>query len=167
LRPDHAHAMPAESAGPNAAVNHDAPTLGAIAGTSGARPCPPGLRPRRAHRFSRTWRPSSRRHRQRHGANRRVPGQASDDIDVSHSEAFPTCSLKVPQWLKTAAGVLGFIGFAVGRIIFWSPLNDWKDSRIAREVADSEIARRYRRWVNTFEAASAASGATDARGGKI
>jgi 5-dehydro-2-deoxygluconokinase len=69
---------------------------------------------------------------------------------------------KVQEWLKTAAGVAGFIGFAVGRTSFWSPLSDWKDGRIAREAAVSEIARRYRQWVAIFEAAGAATGATSA-----
>jgi 5-dehydro-2-deoxygluconokinase len=69
---------------------------------------------------------------------------------------------KVRQWLKTAAVVAGFIGFAVGRTSFWSPLTDWKVGRISREAAVSEIARRYREWVNIFEAASAASVASAA-----
>ena len=42
---------------------------------------------------------------------------------------------KVRQWLKTAAAVPGFIGFAVGRTSFWGPLTEWKDGRIAREAA--------------------------------
>jgi myo-inositol catabolism protein IolC len=60
---------------------------------------------------------------------------------------------KVREWLKTAAAVPGFIGFAVGRTSFWGPLTDWKDGRIAREAAVREIARRYREWVDIFEAA--------------
>jgi 5-dehydro-2-deoxygluconokinase len=62
---------------------------------------------------------------------------------------------KVRQWLKTAAAVPGFIGFAVGRTSFWEPLAEWKDGRIARDAAVSEIGRRYREWVDIFEAASA------------
>ncbi len=73
---------------------------------------------------------------------------------------------KVRQWLKTAAAVPGFIGFAVGRTSFWGPLTDWKDGRMAREAAVSEIARRYREWVDIFEAARAAGGAAVARGGE-
>jgi myo-inositol catabolism protein IolC len=71
---------------------------------------------------------------------------------------------KVRQWLKTAAGVPGFIGFAVGRTSFWNPLTDWKDGRITREAAVGEIAQRYRQWVNIFEAASATTVATSRRG---
>jgi 5-dehydro-2-deoxygluconokinase len=73
---------------------------------------------------------------------------------------------KVRQWLKTAAAVPGFIGFAVGRTSFWGPLTDWKDGRIAREAAVSEIARRYREWVNIFESARSAGGAAEPRGGR-
>jgi 5-dehydro-2-deoxygluconokinase len=62
---------------------------------------------------------------------------------------------KVREWLKTAAAVRGFIGFAVGRTSFWEPLTEWKDGRMAREKAVSEIARRYREWVDIFESARA------------
>ncbi|MGO9463545.1 MAG: 2-deoxy-5-keto-D-gluconate 6-phosphate aldolase domain-containing protein [Isosphaeraceae bacterium] len=72
---------------------------------------------------------------------------------------------KVRQWLKTAAAVPGFIGFAVGRTSFWGPLTEWKDGRLAREAAVAEIARRYREWVDIFEAASSATGATSTRKG--
>jgi 5-dehydro-2-deoxygluconokinase len=60
---------------------------------------------------------------------------------------------KVRQWLKTAAAVPGFIGFAVGRTSFWGPLTEWKEGRITREAAANEIARRYREWVDIFESA--------------
>src|SRR5262249_44341179 len=33
---------------------------------------------------------------------------------------------KVRQWLTTAAGVPGFIGFAVGRTVFWNPLINYR-----------------------------------------
>jgi 5-dehydro-2-deoxygluconokinase len=72
---------------------------------------------------------------------------------------------KVRDWLKTAAGVTGFIGFAVGRTSFWEPLTKWKDGQISREAAVGEIARRYREWVDIFEAARAGEGAAP-RGGR-
>ena len=34
---------------------------------------------------------------------------------------------KVREWLTTAAGVPGFIGFAVGRTDFWEPLVHWRN----------------------------------------
>ena len=57
------------------------------------------------------------------------------------------------EWLATAAGVDGFIGFAVGRTTWWDPLVDWRANRITREAAVAEIARRYREWVDIFEKA--------------
>jgi myo-inositol catabolism protein IolC len=59
----------------------------------------------------------------------------------------------VHTWLSTAAGVPGFIGFAVGRTTFWEPLVAWKDQHMSREAAVAEIARRYRQWVEVFERA--------------
>jgi len=58
---------------------------------------------------------------------------------------------KVQEWLKTASGVPGFIGFAVGRTTFWNPLVDWRAKRIKREDAVNRIARHYREFVDTFE----------------
>jgi myo-inositol catabolism protein IolC len=60
---------------------------------------------------------------------------------------------KVRQWLKTAAGVPGFIGFAVGRTTFWNALEDYRAQKITREAAVSQIATSYRAWVDLFEKA--------------
>jgi myo-inositol catabolism protein IolC len=62
---------------------------------------------------------------------------------------------KVREWLTTAASVPGFIGFAVGRTDFWDPLVAWRDEKISREAAVSEIARHYREFVDLFESAAA------------
>ncbi len=58
---------------------------------------------------------------------------------------------KVREWLTTAAGVSGFIGFAVGRTDFWQPLVDFRAKKITREAAVAEIAGRYRKFVDVFE----------------
>jgi len=63
---------------------------------------------------------------------------------------------KVNEWLRTAAGVPGFIGFAVGRTVFWEPLTAWRAKKITREDAVAEIARRYRQFVDVFEQGQAA-----------
>ena len=60
---------------------------------------------------------------------------------------------KVREWLITAAGVPGFIGFAVGRTTFWEPLVSWRSGKITRDAAVAEIARRYREFVDIFESA--------------
>lgn len=45
----------------------------------------------------------------------------------------------------------GFIGFGVGRVVFWRPLVDWRASKITREPAVAAIASRYREYVDIFE----------------
>ncbi len=62
---------------------------------------------------------------------------------------------KVHQWLGMAASVPGFTGFAVGRTTFWEPLMAWRAGTSSRDEAVAEIARRYRSWVDVFEAARA------------
>jgi len=64
---------------------------------------------------------------------------------------------KVREWLTTAAAVPGFIGFAVGRTSFWDPLMNLRASKITREEAVTEIAGRYREYVNIFERARSKS----------
>ncbi|HTA69612.1 MAG TPA: DUF2090 domain-containing protein [Bryobacteraceae bacterium] len=58
---------------------------------------------------------------------------------------------KVQEWLATASGVPGFIGFAVGRTSFWDALVNWRAQKITREQAVHDIARRYREFVQVFE----------------
>ncbi len=58
---------------------------------------------------------------------------------------------KVHEWLATASGVPGFIGFAVGRTSFWSALVDWRAKKITRDDAVNDIARRYVQFVGIFE----------------
>jgi 5-dehydro-2-deoxygluconokinase len=58
---------------------------------------------------------------------------------------------KVREWLATASGVPGFIGFAVGRTVFWNALVDLRANKITRENAVNNIARRYVQFVNIYE----------------
>jgi 5-dehydro-2-deoxygluconokinase len=60
---------------------------------------------------------------------------------------------KVHEWLTVAASVPGFIGFAVGRTIFWEPLMNWRAEKMTREAAAKEIGRRYSMFAATFEKA--------------
>ena len=61
---------------------------------------------------------------------------------------------KVHEWLATAAGVPGFIGFAVGRTTFWDSLVNWREKKLTREGAVAEIARRFEQFVGIFEKAA-------------
>ncbi len=63
---------------------------------------------------------------------------------------------KVHHWLTTAAGIPGFIGFAVGRTTFWHSLVAWRSQQLSREAAVAQIAKNYRSWVDVFEGARAA-----------
>jgi myo-inositol catabolism protein IolC len=58
---------------------------------------------------------------------------------------------KVGEWLAIAAAVPGFIGFAVGRTVFWDPLVAWKSKEENRDRTVAKIARRYREFVDLFE----------------
>jgi myo-inositol catabolism protein IolC len=58
---------------------------------------------------------------------------------------------KVREWLTTAAQVPGFIGFAVGRTVFWDSCVGWRSKKLTREQAVAEIADRYRGFVDIFE----------------
>src|SRR2546425_1465284 len=60
---------------------------------------------------------------------------------------------KVRDWLTAAAGVPGFIGFAVGRTVFWDPLVAWRAKKTTREAAVAEVARRYKEFVDLFDTA--------------
>ncbi len=63
---------------------------------------------------------------------------------------------RVSEWLTTAAGVPGFIGFAVGRTDFWEPLTAWRANKSTREETVATIAGRYRHFVDIFERGQAA-----------
>ena len=58
---------------------------------------------------------------------------------------------KVREWLVTAATVPGFIGFAVGRTVFWEPLVKLQQKTTNREEAVAQIAERYRSFAELFE----------------
>ena len=60
---------------------------------------------------------------------------------------------KVRQWLTIAAGVPGFIGFAVGRTTFWDPLVNYRANKITRNAAVAQIAASYREWAQVFSKA--------------
>ena len=64
---------------------------------------------------------------------------------------------QVRHWLATAAGVPGFIGFAVGRTTFWDAVVGWQAQTKTRAEAVAQIADRLLDWVDTFERARAAN----------
>lgn len=60
---------------------------------------------------------------------------------------------KVREWLSTAAGIEGVIGFAVGRTVFKGELVAFHNKNKSREQAVQGIADNYRGFVNLFESA--------------
>jgi len=60
---------------------------------------------------------------------------------------------KVVEWLQTAAGVPGFIGFAVGRSSFLQSIVDLRAGKIDAATASSQIAAKFQEWIAVFEAA--------------
>ena len=60
---------------------------------------------------------------------------------------------RVVHWLKTAARVPGFFGFAVGRTSFWQPLFEVEAKRISNEEAATQIAHNFEAWIQISEEA--------------
>jgi myo-inositol catabolism protein IolC len=60
---------------------------------------------------------------------------------------------KVDQWLAAAAPVDGYIGFAIGRSIWWEPLKAYVDGKIDRAAGARKIAENYLRFVAVYERA--------------
>jgi myo-inositol catabolism protein IolC len=58
---------------------------------------------------------------------------------------------KVEQWLQAAAPVDGFVGFAIGRSIWWDALKGYVDGGLEREAAASKIADNYLHFIGVYE----------------
>ncbi|MFL5825121.1 MAG: 2-deoxy-5-keto-D-gluconate 6-phosphate aldolase domain-containing protein [Thermoleophilaceae bacterium] len=64
---------------------------------------------------------------------------------------------KVDHWLRQAAPVEGFVGFAIGRSIWGDPLKAFIDGSLERDAAARQIADNYLRFVRVYEEAEAAT----------
>ena len=60
---------------------------------------------------------------------------------------------QVHEWLRVAAPVDGFIGFAVGRTNFREPLGSHLSGQLDEADAIAQIAANYRACVDTWRAA--------------
>jgi myo-inositol catabolism protein IolC len=76
----------------------------------------------------------------REGVSCVVLGRGADDAKVDH-------------WLTQAAPVDGFIGFAIGRSIWWDPLKAYVDGKIERAEGARRIAENYMRFIRVYERA--------------
>jgi myo-inositol catabolism protein IolC len=61
---------------------------------------------------------------------------------------------RVLHWLEQGASVHGYIGFAVGRTLWWDELNDYVAGRLEREQAARRIAANYERLIEAYQRAS-------------
>jgi myo-inositol catabolism protein IolC len=67
-----------------------------------------------------------------------VLGRGADDSAVDH-------------WLRMGSGVPGYIGFAIGRTIWWDALKAYVDGDAGRDEASKRIASNYRRFVDVYQ----------------
>jgi myo-inositol catabolism protein IolC len=58
---------------------------------------------------------------------------------------------KVEEWLRAAAPIDGFVGFAIGRSIWWDALKGWLDNKLERDAAASQIADSYLHFIDVYE----------------
>ena len=57
----------------------------------------------------------------------------------------------VEHWLKQGAGVPGYVGFAIGRTIWWDALKGFLDGNIERDEAAEQIGDKYRHFIDVYE----------------
>jgi 5-dehydro-2-deoxygluconokinase len=67
-----------------------------------------------------------------------VLGRGADDAKVDH-------------WLRQAAPVEGFVGFAIGRSIWWDPLKAYLDKQLDRPNAAQRIGANYMRFRSVYD----------------
>jgi myo-inositol catabolism protein IolC len=60
---------------------------------------------------------------------------------------------KVDHWLRVAAPVEGFIGFAIGRSIWWDALKGFLDGKLERKAAAEKVADNYLRFIEVYDEA--------------
>jgi myo-inositol catabolism protein IolC len=61
---------------------------------------------------------------------------------------------KVDEWLRAGAVVDGYVGFAIGRSIWWDALKGFLDDSLERDAASDQIADNYLRFVKVYEEAA-------------
>jgi myo-inositol catabolism protein IolC len=64
---------------------------------------------------------------------------------------------KVDHWLRQAAPVEGYVGFAIGRSIWWDALKGFLDGSIERDAAAEQIADNYLRFIKVYDDAESAA----------
>lgn len=56
----------------------------------------------------------------------------------------------VDHWLRQGSGVPGYVGFAIGRSIWWDALKGYLDGDLDQEAAATQISANYRRFIDVY-----------------
>jgi myo-inositol catabolism protein IolC len=64
---------------------------------------------------------------------------------------------KVDHWLQQAAPVEGFIGFAIGRSIWWDALKGFLEQGLDRRAAAEQVADNYLRFIKVYDDAASSA----------
>lgn len=70
-----------------------------------------------------------------------VLGRGADDAKVHH-------------WLRQGAGVPGYLGFAIGRTIWWDAIKGYLAGELDPERTAAQIAANYRKNIEVYDSAS-------------
>ncbi len=96
-----------------------------------------------------------------HGHRRRLPAAwPTPPGPAGAIESGASSSARAPtrrRWRTGCArprGVDGFIGFAIGRTIFWEPLSRWIAGTVDADTAAAMIADNYRRTIDVYTSAT-------------
>jgi 5-dehydro-2-deoxygluconokinase len=81
---------------------------------------------------------------------------------TGHADASAPCLVlgrgaddaKVDHWIRVAAAVEGFAGFAIGRSLWWDAVSGWLDGDLGRDDAVARIAANYRRSIGVWHEAA-------------
>ncbi len=78
-----------------------------------------------------------------------VIGKDADVIILGRGQS----DKKVEKWLKDAASFNQIVGFAVGRTIFFEPLEKLKDKKITQKQAIEKIGKNYSKYIDLWRKA--------------
>jgi myo-inositol catabolism protein IolC len=63
----------------------------------------------------------------------------------------------VVRWLQAGAGVAGYVGFAIGRTIWWDGVEGYLDGRLSAEQAAESVKSNYLRMIEVYRSAERAA----------
>jgi myo-inositol catabolism protein IolC len=92
------------------------------------------------------------------GLDRREDCQATAELVRSDGRGDVACvvlgrgadATAVEHWLRQGSGVPGYIGFAIGRTIWWDALKAYLDGATSRKDATGTISANYRRMIDVY-----------------